>query len=96
MVYSNSRLALMLDYVSQVMFDKRNTKINYQRRDTLAFICCYQRHLPVIITRMMENAYDWEYLPHVHESSFHAIELVNEGDWGWQAITTQPNSRVMQ
>ncbi|MFT6100438.1 MAG: nitrite reductase/ring-hydroxylating ferredoxin subunit [Arenicella sp.] len=75
------------------MFDNRSTKIDYQRIDTLLFVGCYQRRLPVSITRMIENAYDWEHLPHVHESSFQAIELVNEGDWGWQAITTQPDSR---
>jgi nitrite reductase/ring-hydroxylating ferredoxin subunit len=75
------------------MFDNRSTKIDYQRIDTLLFVGCYKRRLPVSITRMIENAYDWEHLPHVHESSFQAIELVNEGDWGWQAITTQPDSR---
>ena len=73
------------------MFANRSTEIDYQGIDTLIFIGCYQRRLPVSLARMMENAYDWEHLPHVHESSFQAIELVSQGDWGWQAIVTLPS-----
>ena len=42
----------------------------------------------------MENAYDWEHLPHVHESSFKSIDLVEEGKWGWRAVATLPDSRL--
>ena len=43
---------------------------------------------------MIENAYDWEHLPHVHSSSFKSIELFDEGAWGWQAKVTLPDCRV--
>jgi nitrite reductase/ring-hydroxylating ferredoxin subunit len=38
---------------------------------------------------MMENAYDWEHLPHVHASSFCAIEHIASGRWGWRAKVRQ-------
>lgn len=75
------------------MFDHRSNEIDYKRLDSLVFIGCYQRRLPVSISRMIENAYDWEHLPYVHQSTFQDIELVSDGDWGWQAITTQPDAR---
>ncbi len=43
---------------------------------------------------MIENAYDWEHLPHVHSSSFKSIELFDEGAWGWQAKVILPDSRA--
>jgi len=45
----------------------------------------YRRVLPVNLTRMYENALDWEHLPHVHESNFRSIECVDAGPWGWRA-----------
>ncbi len=45
----------------------------------------YQRSLPVSLERMYENALDWEHLPHLHASSFSAIECLDSGSWGWRA-----------
>ena len=45
----------------------------------------YRRRLPVSLVRMYENALDWEHLPHLHESSFSALELLDAGAWGWRA-----------
>ncbi|HBK12791.1 MAG TPA: hypothetical protein DDZ32_08115 [Gammaproteobacteria bacterium] len=45
----------------------------------------YRRRLPVNLVRMYENALDWEHLPHLHESSFSALELLDAGAWGWRA-----------
>ena len=75
------------------MFDNRPKEINYQRIAGLCFIGLYERRLPVSISRMIENAYDWEHLPHVHHSTFKEIDLVSDGEWGWRAITTQPDAR---
>jgi|TARA_Y100000992_G_C21258313_1_gene489787 nitrite reductase/ring-hydroxylating ferredoxin subunit len=45
----------------------------------------YRRRLPVSLVRMYENALDWEHLPHLHESSFSDLELLDSGAWGWRA-----------
>lgn len=74
------------------MFDRRSKSLDYSRLETLFCIGGYQRRLPVSIARMIENAYDWEHLPYIHESSFNAISLLDEGDWGWRAIVTLPDS----
>jgi nitrite reductase/ring-hydroxylating ferredoxin subunit len=87
-------LALSYKNPSSSVFDNREKQIDYPRIASLYSIGRYQRRLPVSINRMIENAYDWEHLPHVHKSSFQAIELVNQGDWGWQAITTQADARL--
>lgn len=51
----------------------------------LFYLGNYERRIPVNLTRMMENAYDWAHLPFVHQSSFANIELIDEGKWGWRA-----------
>jgi nitrite reductase/ring-hydroxylating ferredoxin subunit len=48
----------------------------------------YRRVLPVSLERMYENTLDWEHLPHVHASSFAAIECESAGPWGWRARVT--------
>jgi nitrite reductase/ring-hydroxylating ferredoxin subunit len=53
----------------------------------LPHVGTYRRVLPVNLERMYENALDWEHLPHVHESSFTAIECLEAGHWGWRART---------
>ncbi|MEP5509018.1 MAG: Rieske (2Fe-2S) protein [Erythrobacter sp.] len=40
---------------------------------------------------MMENAFDWEHLPFIHQSSFASIRLVEEGAWGWRCMVDLPN-----
>lgn len=48
----------------------------------------YQRRMPVSLTRMYENALDWEHLPWLHSSSFSHIDCIESGDWGWRAEAT--------
>jgi nitrite reductase/ring-hydroxylating ferredoxin subunit len=51
----------------------------------------YKRTLPVSLERMYENTLDWEHLPHLHSSSFSAIDCVDSGAWGWRAKVTGAN-----
>ncbi len=53
----------------------------------------YKRALPVSLERMYENALDWEHLPHLHGSSFSAIECLDAGGWGWRARVTDKKGR---
>ncbi len=53
----------------------------------------YKRALPVSLERMYENALDWEHLPHLHASSFTAIECLDAGGWGWRARVTDKKGR---
>lgn len=53
----------------------------------LPHVGTYRRVLPVSLTRMYENALDWEHLPHVHSSSFSSIDALEVGPWGWRART---------
>ncbi|UTW56552.1 Rieske (2Fe-2S) protein [Kordiimonas sp. SCSIO 12610] len=71
-------------------FSSRPKTIDYNRISKLHYLGNYVRPLPVSMTRMMENAYDWEHLPYVHPSSFAGIELLDSGTWGWRAKTTLP------
>ena len=41
----------------------RPNHIDYADRDRLHYLGQYRREIPVSLTRMMENAYDWEHLP---------------------------------
>ena len=72
-------------------FAGRTTAVDYDGLKQLHYLGSYVRQLPVSLTRMMENAYDWEHLPFVHSSSFAAIGLIEEGDWGWRCKTDLPN-----
>lgn len=63
----------------------RSNTIDYDRIGSLHYLGNYKRPLPVNMSRMMENAYDWEHLPFVHESSFSSISLIASGNWGWRA-----------
>ena len=48
----------------------------------------YQRDLSASAARMIENALDWEHLPHVHAGSFSDISIVSADDNGWVANAT--------
>lgn len=50
----------------------------------------YVRDLGASLTRMFENALDWEHLPHLHGSSFASIRLIQADATGWLAETTLP------
>lgn len=67
------------------MTARRAQTVDYARISTLQYLGSYVRELPVNMARMMENALDWEHLPHVHASSFGAIEVLEAGRWGWRA-----------
>lgn len=45
----------------------------------------YQRDLDVALDRLIENALDWEHLPHLHDSSFSALRVIEHGQNGWRA-----------
>lgn len=72
-------------------FTGRATRIDYDALAQLHFLGNYERELPVSLARMIENAYDWEHLPFVHPSSFAAIRLVEEGEWGWRCMVDLPS-----
>lgn len=52
----------------------------------------YERHLPVSLERMFENALDWEHLPWLHSSSFGGIELLASGSDFWRAEVRSPGN----
>ncbi len=74
----------------------RNRAIDPAALDGLHFLGAYRREIPSNLTRMMENAYDWEHLPFVHPSSFAAIAPVETGTWGWRCKTALPNGAGTQ
>ena len=45
----------------------------------------YQRDLGASVERLIENALDWEHLPHTHANSFSAIRVLEHGPEGWRA-----------
>lgn len=69
----------------QSIFENRPQQIDYDRIDGLHYLGNYVRRLPVSLARMMENAHDWEHLPHVHKTSFASVDCVEAGPWGWRA-----------
>lgn len=50
----------------------------------------YVRDLGASLARMIENALDWEHLPHLHASSFASIRLIAADATGWRAEATLP------
>lgn len=81
----------MLSEQEQAICAGRSNAVNYERINALHYVGNYTRRLPVSLTRMMENAHDWEHLPHVHASSFSAIDLIDSGPWGWRAKLGVPS-----
>ena len=80
----------MLTPEQQTLCDARPNAIDPSRLGQLHYLGNYVRRLPNNMARMMENAYDWEHLPHVHASSFSSIALIASGDWGWRAKVGLP------
>lgn len=78
------------------MLKKRSNHIDYARIESLCLLGSYQRRLPVNLSRMIENAYDWAHLPYVHAGNFNEINLVSEGRWGWRAEVTLANKSPQQ
>lgn len=71
-------------------YSLRSNRIDYTAVSTLHYLGNYVRKLPVNMARMIENAYDWEHLPFVHQSSFSSIALIESGLWGWRAKASLP------
>ncbi len=53
-------------------------------------VAVYRRAVRASLERVWENVFDWEHLPWLHAGSFAAIELVDQGDWGWRAQVQLP------
>lgn len=53
-------------------------------------VALYERTVRAPLTRVWENAYDWEHLPWLHRESFADIELEEAGAWGWRARVGLP------
>jgi hypothetical protein len=45
----------------------------------------YTRALGASLERMIENALDWEHLPHTHANSFSGIRVLDHDPEGWRA-----------
>lgn len=82
--------AIRLTPEERGVFDARSKEIDYAAVERLHYLGHYVRELPISMSRMMENAYDWEHLPFIHSSSFAAITLADSGDWGWRAKSQLP------
>jgi phenylpropionate dioxygenase-like ring-hydroxylating dioxygenase large terminal subunit len=73
-------------------FAGRPNDIDYSVTERLHYLGNYFRKIPSNLTRMMENAHDWEHLPFVHPSSFAGIAPVESGTWGWRCKTALPGN----
>lgn len=51
----------------------------------------YVRDLGASLTRMFENALDWEHLPHLHAENFVGVRLIQADATGWRAETMLPD-----
>jgi nitrite reductase/ring-hydroxylating ferredoxin subunit len=56
----------------------------------------YHRDLGASVARMIENALDWEHLPHLHASSFADIQIASADDQGWTADATISSGGTIQ
>ena len=81
---------LVVSEQEQALCDSRSNTVDHSRVADLHCIGNYTRTLPVSLARMLENARDWEHLPHIHASSFAAIKGIAQGHWGWRAKVAQP------
>jgi len=52
---------------------------------TLRHVATYERTVAASLERVWENVLDWEHLPSLHASTFHWIERIGAGPWGWSA-----------
>jgi nitrite reductase/ring-hydroxylating ferredoxin subunit len=52
----------------------------------------YQREVGASIERILENVYDWEHLPALHDVYFTSVECLDAGEWGWCVRLSRPPS----
>jgi nitrite reductase/ring-hydroxylating ferredoxin subunit len=55
----------------------------------------YDRELAAPLPRLIENALDWEHLPHLHATDFAGIAVVDADHTGWSAEVTLPGGGVL-
>jgi len=86
----------MLTETEKTLSETRPNSIDFERISRLHYLGNYVRPLSTNLARMMENAYDWEHLPHVHASSFSSIVLIASGRWGWRAKIGLPDNSTAE
>lgn len=59
---------------------------------TTTRVAVLERTIAANLERVWENVLDWEHLPHLHETSFGPVELIEGGDWGW-FVYSSPDRR---
>jgi nitrite reductase/ring-hydroxylating ferredoxin subunit len=70
--------------------------VDHERVASLQYLGNYERRLPVNMERMLENALDWEHLPHMHASSFADIACIDSGRWGWRAVALPAGDQAQE
>ena len=82
---------MSISAADRAAFKGRTNRVDHAPAEHLHYLGNYLRDIPSNLTRMMENAHDWEHLPFVHPSSFAAIAVVETGKWGWRCKATLPS-----
>ncbi len=59
---------------------------------TLHLASVYRREVGASVERILENVFDWEHLPALHDTYFTAVERLDGGDWGWRVRLSRPPS----
>ena len=59
---------------------------------SLTLAATYRREVGASIERILENVFDWEHLPALHDTYFTAVEKLDGGDWGWRVRLSRPPS----
>ncbi|NND66190.1 MAG: Rieske (2Fe-2S) protein [Halioglobus sp.] len=77
-------------------FNTRPNTVDHDRVGSLQYLGNYERRLPVNMERMLENALDWEHLPHMHASSFADIACIDSGGWGWRAVARPTGEQAQE
>jgi len=61
---------------------------------TLTLAATYRREVGASIERILENVFDWEHLPALHDSYFTAVEKLEAGAWGWRVRLSRPEAAL--
>lgn len=59
-------------------------------------VATYERVIRANLERVWENVLDWEHLPHLHDSSFDVIELIEAGEWGWRVYSNPDHTGTIE
>jgi len=52
----------------------------------------YHREIAASVDRILENVFDWEHLPVLHDAYFTAMQRLEAGEWGWRVRLSRPPS----